>query len=97
MELDRMDFLKRLLAVSPALTTTDVIKQSSCLVFRRGRIYTMNREVSCSINSKLPGDFEAVIVGKRPIALLKRLPDAKCKVVAFRLMNLQGSLIFLFV
>lgn len=75
MKLQRVDLLKRLLAVSPGLTPQDTTSQSSCVVFRKGRLYTLNREIACSITSNMDEACEGAIAARKLIDLLKKLPE----------------------
>ena len=58
MKVERQMFLKALAAVDIGLSSRDVIEQSSCYVFRDGKIWTFNDEVACFV--KLPEVFSAV-------------------------------------
>jgi len=73
MKLIRQDFLNRVLAVSPGVSKS--IQQSQCVVFRRGRIYSMSREIACSIPSGLSDACEAAIPAETLTEVLKRIPD----------------------
>lgn len=75
MKVERMDLLKRLLAVSPAITTKDTIIQSSCVVLKKGRLYTMNREVACSVISGLDPEIYCSVRARSLLTLLKKLTE----------------------
>lgn len=81
MKMERVDLLRRLLAVSPAITNTESIKQSTCVLIRKGRFYTMNREVACSISSGLDYEMLGVVSHARKlIDLLKKHKDDEVEV-----------------
>ena len=75
MRIDRKDFLQRLLCVSPGISNRETIQQSSCIVFRNGRLYTMSTEVACSLKSNLPEELEAAIPAEIVTNLIKLYPD----------------------
>ena len=56
MKVERQAFLKALAAVDIGLSSRDIIEQSSCYVFRNGKVWTFNDEVACSVD--LPDVFE---------------------------------------
>jgi len=56
MKVERQAFLKSLAAVDIGLSSRDIVEQSSCYIFRDGKVWTFNDEVACSI--KLPEVFE---------------------------------------
>lgn len=80
MRVSRVDLLKRLLAVSPGLTPKDTIQQSSCVVLRKGRFYTLNREIACSIKSGLDEEFTGAVVAKSIIDLLRKLNEDEIEI-----------------
>ena len=49
MLIDRAKLLAALELVSPGLSPREILEQSSCVVFRGGRIATFNDEVACSV------------------------------------------------
>lgn len=53
MRVNRSEFLKVLDSVSPGLSNKEIIEQSSCFVFEKGRVYTFNDEVSCQRDSPI--------------------------------------------
>jgi hypothetical protein len=71
----RKDLLNRLLMVSPALAKSETLRQSSCVVLRKGRFYTMSQEISCSMLSGLPEEFDGAIVAEGLIKILEAIPD----------------------
>jgi hypothetical protein len=90
--LNRKELLQRLLAVQPGSTSKDVSPQSSCVVLRKGRLYTMNVEVSCSLPSGLPTEMEGAVSIVDAIALLKELPDEELELkLTDNYLMLKGS------
>lgn len=75
MQIERMDLLKRLLSVSPGLTSKDTIQQSSCVIVKKGRFYTMNREVACSLASNLDESLLFAVQAKKLLELIKKLTE----------------------
>ena len=54
--------MHKLEAVSPGLATREAIEQSSCFVFKDGRVMTFNDEVACSIDCEL--GFDGAVAAK---------------------------------
>ncbi len=73
MQVNRELLLSRLEAVSPGLASRELIEQSSCFVFKGGRIMTFNDEIACSIES--PIDVEGAVAAKPLLDLLGRLSE----------------------
>jgi DNA polymerase III sliding clamp (beta) subunit (PCNA family) len=78
MRVNRELFLSKLEAVSPGLASRELIEQSSCFVFKGGRIYTFNDEVACSIES--PIEAEGAVVAKPLMDLLGKLPEDELEI-----------------
>ena len=74
MKLDRRELLQRLLAVSPGIVKSGTT-QSDCIVLRKGRFYTLSKEIACSLVSGLEPDVEGAVQADRLIELLKQMPD----------------------
>jgi len=69
----REELVKTLALVSPGLCKADVLQQSSCFVFKDGKIWTFNDEIACSIDSPL--EIEAAIPATQLQALLTKLRE----------------------
>lgn len=80
MKVNRQDLLNKLLQVDPGISNSESLQQSSCVVIRRGRFYTLNQEVACSLVSSLPPEWEGAIRAKKLIKLLQELPDDEIEV-----------------
>lgn len=74
-QVNRKELLHRLLCVEPGMSNGDSIQQSDCIIFKKGRFYTMSNELACSIPSKLPIEFEGAVPGKKVLKLLKETVD----------------------
>lgn len=78
--MNRKELLNRLLMVSPGLSKAETIQQSSCVVLRKGRFYTMSQEIACSVASGLPSEFEGAVPADSLIKILQVVPDEELKV-----------------
>ena len=47
MKATREKLLKEVEAVLPGISQKELIEQSSCIIFKDGKIYTYNDEISC--------------------------------------------------
>lgn len=88
MNVSRIDLLKRLLSVVPAVTNSATTRQSDCIVLKNNRFYSMNRETACSIQSGL-GDLEGAVRAKSLIAILKKMKEEDIE------LNLEGKVLIL--
>lgn len=73
MRQDREGLLQRLEAVAPGLATKEAVEQSSCFVFRGGRVITFNDEIACSIDCEL--GIEGAVAAKPLLDLLGKLAE----------------------
>jgi DNA polymerase III sliding clamp (beta) subunit (PCNA family) len=71
----REDFLAKLESVQAGLTPKDVIEQSSCFVFRGGRVFTYDQELACSCPIKVDKKFTGAVFAKPLIAILRKLHE----------------------
>jgi hypothetical protein len=78
MKLDRKSFLQKLLCVQPGLGKT--IQQSDCIVFKKGRLYTLSQEIACSLSSDLPVTMEAAVPAEKFLKLLERFSEEEIDV-----------------
>lgn len=74
MRVNRENLLKQLEAVSPGLSTKEILEQSSCLIFKGGEVMTYNDEVACRAKCSLTG-IEGAVVAKPLLAILAKLPE----------------------
>lgn len=73
--INREELLGRLQSVSPGLAAREIIEQSSCFIFKDGKVITFNDEVSCSSPSGLPKEVEGAITAKDLLQYLESYPD----------------------
>jgi hypothetical protein len=74
MRVNREDLLKRLEAVSAGLAKREIIEQSQCFVFQKGKVVTFNDEVAAWMESPL-GEIEGAVQAPQLLALLRKLPE----------------------
>lgn len=70
---DRDTLLRRLEAVAPGLAVREAVEQSSCFVFKDGRVVTFNDEIACSIECDI--GFEGAVAAKPLIELLGKMVE----------------------
>lgn len=73
MRQNREKLLRKLEAVSPGLATREAIEQSSCFVFKDGRVITFNDEIACSMECDIGVD--GAVAAKPLIELLGKLSE----------------------
>jgi DNA polymerase III sliding clamp (beta) subunit (PCNA family) len=73
MKTNRKSLVDILGLVSPALSTKEVVENSTCFIFANGRILTYNDEVS--ISHKFDIGFEGAVKGKEFLTLLQKMGD----------------------
>jgi len=74
MKVNREKLLCELESVRPGLTPKETIEQSSCFVFKDGRVMTFNDEVFCSIGSSLE-EIEGAIKADPLLNLLRKMKE----------------------
>lgn len=77
---NREEFLTRLQSVQAGLSTKEMVAQSSCFIFKRGRVITFNDEVACWGDSGLPDDFEVAVQAKKILAILELLEEEELEI-----------------
>lgn len=87
--LDRKDFLQRLLMVGPGLSKNKTVQQSSSVIFKKGRLYTLSQEIACSIISGLETDIEGSVAAETLTEVVKLLPDNEIDILV------KGSILIL--
>ena len=75
----RQEIISVLESVTPGLSKTDILDQSSCFVFKGGRVFTYNGEIACKRRSGLPRDFTAAVGAEPLLAVLNKFPDPNIK------------------
>lgn len=78
MIVNREEFLKQLESVLPGLSTKDIIEQSSCFIFKDGRVHTYNDEIACSQKSALK--IEGAIPATPLISILRKLSEDELEI-----------------
>lgn len=78
MRYERESLLLKLQVVSPGLATKEAVEQSSCFVFRGGRVITFNDEISCSIECDI--GFEGAVAAKPMIELLDKMAESEIEI-----------------
>ena len=80
MRVNREKLLGILEQVSPGLAPKEMIEQSSCVVFHRGRVCTFNDEISCSVASPIP-ELTGAVAAKPLLDLLSRMDEDEVDIV----------------
>lgn len=71
----REKILRAFEEVQPGLSTREITDQSSCFVFKGGRVITYNEEVFCSAKSTLPKELEGGVEADKLTQFLRKLKD----------------------
>jgi DNA polymerase III sliding clamp (beta) subunit (PCNA family) len=71
----RDKLLKGLEEVQHGLSKRDIVDQSSCFVFKKGRVHTYNQEVYCSAKTYLPKELEGAVQAEKMIAMLRKMGE----------------------
>ena len=73
MKVNRESLLNKLESVRPGLSKREIVEQSSCFVFTKGRVMTFNDEIACSydVDVKLKGAVQAEPL----LAILRKLGE----------------------
>lgn len=69
---NREDLLHKLEQIAPGLSPREIVEQSSCVIFKQGRLFSFNEEIACSIPSDLPDKIEGAVQGPPLIAQLRK-------------------------
>jgi hypothetical protein len=80
LNINRKELLSKFLLVEPGIQKQESLRQSSCVILRRGRIYSMSHEIACSIVSGLPLDWEGAVRADKLMALLKESSDEEVEI-----------------
>ena len=73
MQVNRMSLLNTLESVYPGLSKREMVEQSSCFVFKDGRVTTFNDEIACSHETEL--QFEGAVQAEPLLAILRKLGE----------------------
>lgn len=74
MRVSRDVLLRTLEAVSPGLSPREIIEQSSCFVFKDGKVITFNDEIACQKDSPLT-DVAGAVQADPLLTLLRKLQE----------------------
>ena len=77
---NRAELLQKLELVQPGTTPVDVIEQSSCFIFKDGKVLSYNDETACSIPCDLK--LEGAVQAKPLLDLLQELPEDEVEIEA---------------
>jgi hypothetical protein len=72
---NRENLLHSLESVKSGLAPKDIIEQSSCFVFKDGRVWTYNDEASCNGPSPLNGKFVGAVKAEKFLEVLRKLEE----------------------
>jgi hypothetical protein len=75
----REQLLGTLQACEAGLSGNEKIEQSTCFVFRNGRVHTFNEEVAVVAASGLPKEFTGAVQAGLLLSFLKKIPDPKLR------------------
>jgi DNA polymerase III sliding clamp (beta) subunit (PCNA family) len=70
--------IRQLESVQPGLSPREIVEQSSCFVFKDGRVVTYNDEVACSNTCCL--DAVGAVQAEPLLAILQKLPEEEIEV-----------------
>ena len=73
MKVQRELLLNHLCLVSAGLAAKDMVEQSSCFAFEKGKIFTFNDEISCSVKS--PIEIEGAVSATPLMELLSKMHE----------------------
>jgi hypothetical protein len=79
-EVMRTHFLSVLQSVQLGLSTREIVEQATCFVFKDGKVYTDNGEVSCQRRSGLPTEATGAVKAKNLTDLLGKLTEDNLKI-----------------
>ena len=73
MNLNREQLLRELEIVLPGLSTREIMEQSSCFIFKAGKVISYNDEIACSQKTSLT--IEGAIQALPLISILRKMQD----------------------
>ena len=85
-KINRMDLLNKLQFLTPGLSDKEIVEQSTCFVFRKGKILTYNDELLCQTSCDL--GFEGAI---KASTFLNTIRKEDCK--SFALEHKKGKIV----
>ncbi len=92
MKIDRVAFLNKLLSIEPGISKRGDIQQSSCVIFHKGRLFSMQAEVACSIASGLEAGMSGAVRAEKLLEVLKRMPEEEIDLeIESKILYLKGK------
>ena len=79
-KVNREKFLHQLESVQPGVSSREILEQSSCLIFKDGRVTSFNDEVSCSSPSSLPKSITGAVRSEPLLAIVQKLGEEEIEV-----------------
>ncbi len=73
--INREKFLQTLQSIAPGVAPREIIEQSTCAIFRKGRVSTFNDEVCCRGPSGLPPELTGAVKAQPIIDMLTKLTE----------------------
>ncbi|OHB54785.1 MAG: hypothetical protein A2Y12_03985 [Planctomycetes bacterium GWF2_42_9] len=89
-KMNRSELLKQMESVLPGLSQREVIEQSSCFVFCKGKVITYNDEVMCTQKCDLK--IDCAVFAKPFISILRKLTDDEISVSTNKTELVIGSI-----
>jgi DNA polymerase III sliding clamp (beta) subunit (PCNA family) len=78
--INREKFLQQLESVQPGLSSREIIEQSSCYVFKDGKVMTFNDEIACTQDCDI--GVEGAVRSGALLAILRKLPEEELEIRA---------------
>jgi len=78
MQINKNELLKELESVTAGTSQREIVEQSSCFVFTKGKVYTYNDEIACQQETSLK--IDGAIQASPFLALLRKIQDEQIKI-----------------
>ncbi len=78
--INREEFLRQCESVMPGLSTREIIEQSSCFIFQKGKVITYNDEIACTQESSL--NIKGAVQAMPLINILRKLKEDELDISA---------------
>jgi hypothetical protein len=78
MRIKRREWLDTLLQIQEGLSEREIIEQSNCFAFHKGRVYTFNDDIACSCALEAP--FDGVVEAFSMLKILARMKKRKLNI-----------------
>lgn len=73
--INRSEFLRQLETVRAGLSVKESFLQSSCFVFKNGKVMTFNNEVACRAPTSLDSSIYGAVKAQPVLSILEKLPE----------------------